>query len=1234
MTEANPPVPKFASFRSKTSSTAVDLKQEDEHKLTTRGKQHTQERDHPRDHRRHHRSRSREKHRSRSKENSNTRDSRHRSQSREKHRIREKENGERYGSRRRSRSRDDHRPSHQPIHEGLIRRNSREEQTKHQPDIPEFVAASNIYVVDRKGDIKNLVYGSNHRYSVPPFHRIGAGRILGAPRDTKIDREYSDDKGIVLTNLTEFRSNNREKYIFSKIERDRPRLLKIRPEALAEDSFLHDEDFVPFQISRGKKRKGVDRELGSNSDSDHDDSHYRSIQGKAKISTQPQDDAFQYASDSDSSGSDAGRTMRLESSIKQKNIELSRRIEQAPGDIEAWLALIGHQDTLLKAGDDRRRITNAEIRSTADIKIHMYEKALEKIHYLPDRERLLLGLMVEGSKIWEIKVQAERWEQIAKDNIDSLVLLKRYLNFRESNFSTFRYEEVRGIFLNRICSLKSSISVAPGWVPVKSLYEQLLYVVLRATLFIRESGFTELAVAIWQAVLELNFQGPESIHTEHETSALAGDRIIELFGEFWEAEVPRIGELGSLGWKSFAETGDDSTVPDAQTDELEMSLNGQDLFKSWVIAESSRIKASRIPARTMDDTVENDPFRVILFTDIENFLMLLPKSAEYLRRSLLNAFLIFCHLPSMPIQDHDSGVDWSHDFSLYNEMLDYDSGWIKEKYFKKPTEDSTEGEKTKMTSIFTTPTTNFAIAPESMFSRSWFSSFKPWREVYGDEDNGPIPYVWVCNTLKQLTQSYPIEDFAEYYLAFEWINEPNTIKKVAKTLIKQHSSSLKLYNAYAMIEWSKGNQEISNGIYTAALGMSKSMPSSPESNDNKDSIHLWKSLIWAHLSVGSKETALSHLLSIPHGITSPTIPIKLAPAALLKTQQYLSSNRDHFLTTRNSTYAVLYTEILALLKYLTTTSSTAPQSPQQGNITSALEILTTFSDQLSSRLTSNSQSTYPLALLHQSTARLLHHHAESGPYRPQTLHSQLTTSLRLFPSNTIFFSLLTSPGLGTTRLMSPVTLSTLFSELLDSSSTHNPLPLYLHIIHHYLQHAQSATPNLNTINSTFVSALNLKGSKSSPTLNSELASSSSLWKLYLLFCDTYPQFLPPSSSPSSFSSSSSLSKSLILKSSNGIQNKEAKAQNQEEQRMLELWKQAIARIPWCKNIYMFGFERLYEIYCGDENENEEKGKEKEKERKEKIIKEIHTQLKNIWRVMGEKEIRVHVDLEGVWDAEE
>lgn len=44
----------------------------------------------------------------------------------------------------------------------------------------------------------------------------------------------------------------------------------------------------------------------------------------------------------------------------------------------------------------------------------------------------------------------------------------------------------------------------------------------------------------------------------------------------------------------------------------------------------------------MDETIEDDPFRVILFSDIEDFLFILP-DLQGLRELLLDSFLLFCH---------------------------------------------------------------------------------------------------------------------------------------------------------------------------------------------------------------------------------------------------------------------------------------------------------------------------------------------------------------------------------------------------------------------------------------------------------------------------------------------------------------------------------------------------------------------------------------------------------------
>lgn len=128
-----------------------------------------------------------------------------------------------------------------------------------------------IFIVDRKGDVKNLEYGSIHRYNIPPFHRFGAGSVLGIPSYVRIDRDYGDEKGIVLNNRRNFQSNSREKYVFSKTTKERPRVLKIRPQVMVRD-LVGEVDFVPLLSLRGKK--GKEDADGESSGSDEAESKY------------------------------------------------------------------------------------------------------------------------------------------------------------------------------------------------------------------------------------------------------------------------------------------------------------------------------------------------------------------------------------------------------------------------------------------------------------------------------------------------------------------------------------------------------------------------------------------------------------------------------------------------------------------------------------------------------------------------------------------------------------------------------------------------------------------------------------------------------------------------------------------------------------------------------------------------------------------------------------------------
>ena len=57
---------------------------------------------------------------------------------------------------------------------------------------------SEPFIVDLRGDAKNVEYGSLHRYSVPAYHRFGYGAVIGAPSNVKIERDATTEKKVML----------------------------------------------------------------------------------------------------------------------------------------------------------------------------------------------------------------------------------------------------------------------------------------------------------------------------------------------------------------------------------------------------------------------------------------------------------------------------------------------------------------------------------------------------------------------------------------------------------------------------------------------------------------------------------------------------------------------------------------------------------------------------------------------------------------------------------------------------------------------------------------------------------------------------------------------------------------------------------------------------------------------------------------------------------------------------
>ncbi|KAG9246252.1 NRDE-2, necessary for RNA interference-domain-containing protein [Calycina marina] len=989
-------------------------------------------------------------------------------------------------------------------------RNDRPVQDPHSP--PRSTTPDHVLIVDLIGDSKNLIYGGNHRYDVPPFRRVGAGNVLGAPKTWRIDHDQSNDKFIVLCPRG-YHGSREDRDIFAKLVKDRPRLMKVPSEVMNEHPGV-EADFVSLRFDKKRKHEhGINK---SDSEEDGDGTDYRSIHGKFKATEKSAYNELEYIDNSESDTEDR-RTIYLDSVLNSKNIELSRSVEQHPHDIDAWLALIEHQDIILRSGETKKRITNAEIQSTADIKIHMYEKALTNVKSPLHMEKLLLGMMEEGSKIWELQTQSVKWERISEENMGSLSLWKRYIDFRQTTFSTFRFEEIKNLYLKRFRLLVRAAEMRQH---DNSLYPQLIYIILRYSIYLRESGYIELSIAIWQALLEFNFFAPAP-------NGFTYTQKIAMFKEFWESEAPRVGEEGSTGWKGFV--ANHSDAPDTTTDQVDV-VDLQQLFESWALLERRRARVSQRPARTMDDVAEDDPFRVILVSDFEELLVGFTDH----KNLLIDAFLLFCGLPVM--SQKPASQAWASDSfiiggSLVTNMKEFAD-------VRHVFEADNEHSRSSLPSAILVQPAQFIVSPESMYSNTWFRSMLPWSEKY-ESGGGPVHYDWTKNVLRHLSKEYVEEEFGEYHMAFELRNEPETIMKICKNVIKRiNPESRRLYNALGLIAWTKGDQERAKAVFSSAVR--EGSDATPNSGQlTADTIDIWRSWVWRVLSDSGGSDALQLIVGISQGNLNgnSTMP------SILKAKDRLATDRDEAFSKGDYFCATLWTELLALLQYSSTTSTEENQSLQQGNITAALAVYSSFSRALQERDQGGSSNH---ELLFQAEARLLYYHALHGPFRPALLRDRLTNSLKLFPRNTIYLSLYT---FNESRLRIENRVRTMLNDIVLTPESDNLVSRFF-AIHYELAHG-----TIHAARAAFEHAV------VSPACRGAI----SLWKSYIFFC---AQHFP--------------------------------------ERAKDIWYQALKSCPWAKELYVVGFETLQTVLSFDD-------------------------LKATWKVMGEKNLRVHIDLEEIFE---
>jgi hypothetical protein len=506
---------------------------------------------------------------------------------------------------------------------------------------------SNLFMIDRKGDTANLSYRSLHKYSIPLYRRVGYGSVLGVDTRKKIDRDLSDEKQVILREPGPKERSTR-RLLAKPSARDNRQMRLIRPDT--EEPFsAFEEDFIVLAPSRKRKR-------GSQSPEGHETLDYRSIEGKAKPSTEPTDIDLEYATDSSEAGHDDGTGIQS----RVKNGELIRRTTDHPENLAAWLELVDHQAALFEGhGSPNRVLSSSEQWSLADIRVSIYEKALQKIGQNTEaRSTLWTGLLKEGATVWEAKKLASKWQEVLQAHPESVKIWTEYLDFIQTHATEFRYEHCKAEYARCLQILANATINAHKDRTASSNYNQIskifAYVYLRLTLYMQEAGYQEHAVAIWQAILEIHFFVPQQLQSDSTSEV----ELTSSFEEFWESEVPRIGESNAKGWLQFSPESQDFLDP--INTELENVVEVDHIFKQFAIAEHKMTKKLIHPGRSADEAGEDDPYHIIFFNDIGPFLfaraiLSLP------RKHIIEAFISYIGLPTTASEADRSHDDWCLD---------------------------------------------------------------------------------------------------------------------------------------------------------------------------------------------------------------------------------------------------------------------------------------------------------------------------------------------------------------------------------------------------------------------------------------------------------------------------------------------------------------------------------------------------------------------------------------------
>lgn len=795
-------------------------------------------------------------------------------------------------------------------------------------------ADSELFIVDRRGDRKNVEYGSLHRYSVPSYHRTGYGRLVGLPTRTKIDREQSSEKSAVLFRTDGSAPGSAQRPLRSKALKFDERKLRVIANPVATNELEEQTDFIPFRSTLKRKRGSGSPEPASSMTVD-----YRDIEGKAQESEHLADDDLNWNTDS---GLDASAD-EVEVQVRLENGNLSRETKQAPQDISAWLKLIEHQAKVIRPHGGG--LTTSEKRTVADLRLSIYEQALRFIRFeQKGQERLLLGMLKEGALVWETSRLNAAWEKTLKQFPGSILLWTSYLDVVQTDYVKFRFEECKGTYVKCLQILDRARKARET--TDDDLVQAQLYALLRLTCFMRDAGYDELSHSVWQLVFEYHIFRPSGIPN--------GKDGLESLEAFWDADVPRIGEEGAQGWSQHAAHPDEG-APRSVSKLVSRQEDFHDPYQTFAIEESANLHHLHLPAAADDDSDPTDPFRQVLFSDVRSVVATLLDSLPV--PVLLNAWSAYSGLPSIPYPDVSSlTLQWPND-QYVRQDANHSSG---------------------LAILQPTLSTSLSLITDVATCGSSTTNDHHPAEVEARK--------YTRRVLEQIMVARPADDIlAEFYLAYVAHSDSGEAAATAKRLLKARPTSLRLYNAYALLEAQSGSESKAISTWMKTIKMSKELSEETRS----DVVLLWHSFACKAMEAGEENLTLRIMLALVEGEVAPAPEsgdtAAVTAAERLKARQFFGQEFERMQDGGRLDFGGLYAECHTQFAYLAEGQTLEP----------AFEVAEKYLWKLAVEGAATAREQ-----LYQAIAGLVQHHLKHRrAYKPAVIHAVLAKGLRGYPGN-------------------------------------------------------------------------------------------------------------------------------------------------------------------------------------------------------------------------------------------